>query len=95
MARFAVDRAFYLPARDLMVLTGAPDEGEVGPADLVDLPSRLGGPGPVPIESIEWVRFEGGREVPAVCVRLVHIESTPDFEPAHLEGQILEVTTVS
>lgn len=95
MPRFAVDRAFYLPGRDLMVLTGLPDDGEVGPADLVDLPARLGGPGPVPIASIEWVRFDGGREVPALCIRLSQIESTPTFEPVHLEGEVLEVTPAS
>lgn len=93
MGRFAVERSFYLPNRDLMVLTGALLNGDMEPGDRVELPTRLGGPGLVPIAAVEMVQFADGREVPAICVELKWIEGVPTFEPVTLEGEILGISS--
>jgi hypothetical protein len=55
----------------------------------IDLPKEAGGPGRVPIQSVEYVEFLTGREL-AVTVAY-QVVSNAAFDPAVLEGSEVEV----
>lgn len=88
---FLVTKAFYLMNRDLVVFTGTVLQGDVGPGMLVDLLREHGGPGPVPIHSVEAVRFADSQEALAITVPWEAITPVPLFEPSALEGKRLPI----
>lgn len=88
---FRVLRAFYLPGRDLLVLTGSVIEGEAVAGMLLDLPAVLRGPGPVPVHSVESVQFADGRDDLALTVAFHHLDAAPLFEPSFCEGRVLQL----
>ncbi|MFK7927756.1 MAG: hypothetical protein AB8H79_06190 [Myxococcota bacterium] len=87
MVFFAVDRSFMHLGRDQVVLVGRVRGGLVEPGDLLDVP----GLGEVEIASVESVAFADGRQVPCVCFAATAMESSPEFEPASLDGTELQV----
>ncbi len=91
MATFHVDKAFFLARTDQLVLTGSEQLGPIVPGMWVDLPVEVEGPGPVPIASVDRVRFADGREVPALVIDYHHLDAAPDMEFSHLEGRQLTV----
>jgi hypothetical protein len=86
---FRVLRAFYLPGRDLVVLTGSVLEGELHDESWVDLPRHLGGPGWVRVNSVESVRYADGNEDLALTLAMDALAPVPMFEPSLLEGRVL------
>jgi hypothetical protein len=86
---FAVEKAFFHAAYDLVVLTGVVRQAPVRVGMYVDLPPSIGGPGWVPIASLEYVQFPQGRKL-AVTLPYAAIQRTR-LEPVVLEGKELEV----
>ena len=91
---FRVQRAYYLPRRDLIVLTGTLVSGDLRPGMLVDFPRSMGGPGLVRIATVETVRFADGNEDLALTVDFHDLEPSPLFEPSRLEGRVIDVYAV-
>ena len=86
---YRIHKAFFHAGFDLVVLTGAVSRGRLKPGMSIDLPQELGGPGRVPIQSVEYVEFLTGREL-AVTVAYQDV-SDATFEPSVLEGKEVEV----
>ncbi|MFT4622907.1 MAG: hypothetical protein ACI8PZ_001563 [Myxococcota bacterium] len=86
---FKVESAYFHPGYDLVVLTGEVLQHPVRAGLHVDLPREAGGPGWVPIASLEFVRFPLGERL-ALTVSYTSIRHTP-LEPTSLEGRELEV----
>ncbi len=86
---FAVKKAFYHTTFDLVVLTGTIIQHPVRAGMWIDFPGDVGGPGRVPIASVEWVELRTGREL-AVTVQFKEIAGSA-FTPGVLEGHELEV----
>lgn len=86
---YRIEKAFYHAGFDLVVLTGSVSQGRLEPGMWIDLPKEVGGPGRVPIQSVEYVEFLTGREL-AVTVNYQDL-SNAAFDPAVLEGSEVEV----
>ena len=86
---FAVEKAFFHAVYDLVVLTGAVRQAPVRAGMYMDLPPSIGGPGWVPIASVEYVHFRQGRKL-AVTLPYAAIQRAR-LEPVVLEGKELEV----
>ncbi len=88
---FLVERVYYLPARDLLVLAGRPDPTMPEPGGAIDLPEDLKGPGWVPIADVQTVPFADGTEQLCVVVEYQHLEAAPLMEFTDLEGRPLDL----
>lgn len=88
---FFVERVYYLPQRDLLVLAGRPDPTEPKPGGSIDLPRDVKGPGWVPITDVQTVPFADGVEKLCVIVDYHHIEAAPLMEFSDLEGVALDL----
>ena len=91
MATFQVQRGYWMPKADLLVLTGHMT-GDIGPGMLVDLPVEIRGPGPVPIASVELVELGPEGVLPAITIAHSALELAPLMEFQDLEGRALQVS---
>ncbi|MBX2797420.1 MAG: hypothetical protein KTR31_07130 [Myxococcales bacterium] len=91
---FFVDKVYYLPHRDLLVLAGRP-QGDAAqpplPGGRIDLPEEIKGPGWVPIADVQTVAFEDGTDRLCVVLDYEVVVPTPLMEFRDLEGRALEV----
>jgi hypothetical protein len=85
MASLAVQKVYYVPHRDLLVLAGTLEGRRPQPGWTVDLPVAIRGPGWVPIADVQVVAFADGERT---CVILDYqvLESAPLMEFSDLEG---------
>ena len=91
MAAFRVDKVYYVPVRDQVVLTGAMESGRVRPGDAIDLPRELKGPGWVPIHDVQQIPFRDGRTRLGVILLWDTLSAAPLMEFKDLEGLALDV----
>lgn len=94
MAAFFVRKVYFIPHRDLLVLTGTLDSGRVRPGDAIDLPRELKGPGWVPIHDVQQIPFLDGRTELGVVLQYEVITGAPLLELPSLEGKSLDVRRV-
>ena len=85
MARFVIRRSFWHLARDLVVLIGEHQDGEVQPGDTVHLP----GLGDAVVASVELAQMQQGPE-PCLVFPASILEKEPLFEPSTLDGTTIE-----
>lgn len=85
IARFRVTRSFWHMARDLVVLTGEHIGDGVREGDTVELP----GLGPAVVASAELVKMADGA-VPSLIFPASIMEKAPLFDPATLDGRVIE-----
>lgn len=88
---FFVQRVYYLPHRDQLVLAGRPDPTMPVPGGAIDLPQEVKGPGWVPILDVQTVAFADGVERLCVVIDYTHVEAAPLMEFSDLEGKPLPV----
>ena len=88
---FHVDKVYFVPHRDLLVLSGRQDGAPPVPRGSIDLPREIKGPGWVPILDVQAVPFAGGDARPCVILEYSVLESAPLMEFSDLEGLTLEV----
>lgn len=88
---FYVERVYYVPHRDLLVLAGRPDPSLPRPGGSIDLPQDVKGPGWVPIADVQQIEFADGADRTCVIVDYEHIERAPLMEFTDLEGRPLDV----
>ena len=76
--------------RDLVVLVGDIVEAPVTGGMHIDLPKDRGGPGRVPLDSVELVAFPGEHRL---CVTILYryVAGFPHLHLGSLEGMTLEV----
>jgi len=86
---FFVDRVYYVPHRDLLVLAGRPDPSVPVPGGSIDLPRELKGPGWVPIADVQTIAFADGKDRTCVIVEYQHVETAPLMEFSDLESKPL------
>lgn len=88
---FLVDKVYYLPHRDLLVIAGRPDPAAPVPGGSIDLPREIRGPGWVPILDVQTVPFADG--VARLCAILDYevVAAAPFMEFSDLEGLPLEI----
>lgn len=91
MAAFLVDKVYYVPHRDLVVLTGAMESGIVRPGYSVDLPREIKGPGWVPIHDVQTIPFRDGKQRLGIVLQYELLTGGPLMEFSHLEGLALDI----
>ena len=74
---FAVDKVFFVPHRDLLVLAGRAESAAPVPQGAIDLPREVQGPGWVPILDVQTIPFEDGTTKLCVILEYAVIESAP------------------
>ncbi len=90
MAAFQVDKVYWHPTQDLLVLAGRL-EGSWPSTDLqVDLPREIGGPGWVPVLTVQVVDFQDARRTCLILHDSV-VAGKPLFEPDHLQGKAVDL----
>lgn len=88
---FHVDKVYFVPHRDLLVLAGRV-EGQMPVGEgSIDLPREIKGPGWVPILAFQSVPFAGDVTKPCVVLHYAVLESAPLMEFSDLEGLTLDV----
>jgi hypothetical protein len=89
MASIQVDKVYYVPHRDLVVLAGQLLGRVPAPGWSIDLPRSLRGPGWVPIADVQKVPFADGDRT---CIVLHYsvLEGAPLMEFSDLEGAVLD-----
>ena len=89
MASLSVQKVYYVPHRDLLVLSGRIEGRAPQPGWSIDLPVAVRGPGWVPIADVQVVDFADGART---CVILDYqvLESAPLMEFSDLEGATLD-----
>jgi len=90
MGAFRVKAAYYMSARDIVVMTGVIESEPVDPGRFIDLPKEIGGPGWVQISNMERVQFTTHMEI-AVCFPIRALDKAPLFDVSQVEGHILDV----
>ncbi|MEQ1572499.1 MAG: hypothetical protein ABMA64_43165 [Myxococcota bacterium] len=87
---FQVDKVYYLPHRDLVVIAGRVEGAPPRAGGSIDLPRQINGPGWVPVHDLQTVAFADGDRL---CVILDYqvLEGAPLMEFSALEGLILDV----
>lgn len=90
MASFRVDKVYYLPHRDLVVLAGVAESGHPRVGGGIDLPRQIKGPGWVPISDVQTVQF-GEAEKVCVVIDYAVLEAAPMMEFTDLEGLSLDL----
>ena len=88
---FHVDKVYYMPQHDLLVLAGRADPTVPTPKDAIDLPRSIQGPGWVPIRDVQVVPFEDGTERLCVVLDYDVVVPAPLMEFKDLEGLDLDV----
>lgn len=88
---FHVEKVFFVPHQDLLVLAGRVESVAPVPRGSIDLPREIQGPGWVPIFDVQTVPFADGKEMPCVVLQYAVIEGAPLMEFSDLEGLTLEV----
>ncbi|MEO0601970.1 MAG: hypothetical protein AAF211_11080 [Myxococcota bacterium] len=88
---FFVQRVYFVPHRDLLVLAGRPEPTVPVPGGAIDLPGEVKGPGWVPIADVQTIAFADGTEKLCVVVDYQYIESAPLMEFSDLEGKPLDI----
>ena len=91
MPAFRVDKVYFVPHRDLLVLAGVPETVPPKPGWSVDLPREVKGPGWVPILDVQSVPFADGTEKPCIVLDYAVVEGAPLMEFSDLEGLSLEL----
>lgn len=94
MAAFTVRKVYFIPHRDLIVLTGAVESGRVKPGDAIDLPRELKGPGWVPIHDVQQIPFLDGRTELGLVLMWEAVIDAPLMEFGWLEGLALDVRSL-
>lgn len=89
MASFRVDKAYYVPHRDLVVLAGRLESGRPVRGGSIDLPKEVKGPGWVPIHDVQTIPFQDGSEKLAVILEYEALTGAPLMEFSSLEGKSL------
>ena len=87
---FHVLKVYYVPHRDLLVLTGRVEGSAPAPGGSVDLPREVQGPGWVPILDVQVVPFADGTMKPAIVLSYEVVEGAPLMEFSSLEGLTLD-----
>ena len=88
---FHVDNVYFVPHRDLLVLSGRVEGAPPVPGGSIDLPREVNGPGWVPILDVQTVPFAGQVAKPCVILEYSVLEAAPLMEFKSLEGLSLEV----
>ena len=91
MPAFRVDKVYFVPHRDLLVLAGTPESVLPRPEWSIDLPREIKGPGWVPIHDVQMVPFADGTEKLCVVLEYAVVEGAPLMEFGDLEGLALEL----
>jgi hypothetical protein len=86
---FRVEKVYYVPHRDLVVLAGRVEGSGPRPGGSIDLPREVKGPGWVPISDVQTVAF-ADRERLCVILDYQVIEGAPLMEFSSIEGLALE-----
>lgn len=90
MAAFQVEEVYWHPTQDLLLLAGRL-EGSWPSTDIqVDLPQELGGPGWVPVLTVQVVDFKDKRRTCLILHDSV-IAGKPLFEPDLLKGKPVDL----
>ena len=92
MGQFKVKSTYYLPPRDLLVLTGDVVTPRVEPGMWLDLPKELDGPGKVQIASMEYVQFADRSQQLAICLPMNALSESFSFDLSSVEGEVLKVS---
>lgn len=87
MAAFRVDKTYYMPNRDLVVLAGAAESGVPQPEQQIDLCKTIGGPGWVPVFDVQHVPFAGGELKLCLVLQYDVFATVPLMEFSVLEGK--------
>ncbi|HHO49877.1 MAG TPA: hypothetical protein ENK18_03165 [Deltaproteobacteria bacterium] len=88
---FLVDKVYYIPHRDLLVLAGRPDPSCPQPGGQIDLPREIRGPGWVAIRDVQSVSFADGTRRLCAVLDYEVVTSTPFMEFSDLEGLSLQL----
>jgi hypothetical protein len=91
VASFTVDRCFYHPVGDHLVLAGRLESGQASPGMQIDLPQELRGPGWVTVTDVQWVPFRGGARQLCLILPYAALSEHPFLEFSDLEGKALDV----
>ena len=91
MAAFRVQKVFYLPRQDALVLAGVAESGRVRRGGAIDLPRELKGPGWVPIMDVQKVPFQDGVDRLCVVIDYEVLTGAQLLEFDDLEGLSLDV----
>lgn len=91
MASFRVEKAYFVPHRDLVVLAGRMESGKVERGGGIDLPRELKGPGWVPIFDVQVIPFKDGSTRLTVVLEYEALTGAPMMEFSALEGLSLQV----
>lgn len=89
MASIVVDKVYYVPHRDLVVLAGELIGRIPSPGWFIDLPKGISGPGWVPITDVQRVPF-GDQEKTCIILDYDVFASAPLMEFKDLEGTTLD-----
>jgi hypothetical protein len=89
MASLQVDKVYYVPHRDLVVLAGQLLGREPAAGWSIDLPRALRGPGWVPIADVQKVAFADGERT-CIVLQYAVLEGAPLMEFSDLEGAVLD-----
>lgn len=88
---FLVDKVYYVPHRDLLVLAGRADPALPQPGGQIDLPREVRGPGWVPIRDVQSVPFADGTHRLCAILDYEVVAGAPFMEFSDLEGLSLEL----
>lgn len=88
---FHVDKVYFVPHRDLLVLSGRIEGTAPIAGGGIDLPREIQGPGWVPILEVQAVPFANNEAKPCVILEYAVLETAPLMEFSDLEGLTLEV----
>lgn len=91
MAAFTVDKVYYIPHRDLIVLAGHCESGRPLPGMMVDLPREINGPGWVPIHDVQQIPFADGTTKLGIVLLYDVVTSAQLMEFTDLEGLALDL----
>lgn len=89
MASIEVDKVYYVPHQDLVVLAGRLLGRPPAAGWSIDLPVALKGPGWVPITDVQKIPF-ADRERTCIVLQYAVFEGAPLMEFSDLEGAVLD-----
>lgn len=89
MASLQVKKVYYVPHRDLVVLSGEILGRAPQPGWAIDLPRQLKGPGWVPISDVQVISFADGDRL-CIILDWAVLEGAPLMEFSDLEGKALD-----
>lgn len=91
MPKFQIIDSFAIESRCLFVLAGSITEGNIKTGMLVRIPFNTALSMTAPIESIEFLRREGGREDTALCIKCQNADELEMWSGLNIGDEAVDV----